>query len=182
MLRLPRWLAYRDKVLEHLETLLVMYPRGRQFSDDYPSLQALMRRHFDEGTTPASSALAITGQIIADMAGQLSFPQRDHASAALRALELDSLAAAIGRQISRRPEPPGEPADFAARLAGGALLMARRMVEDGILDRREHACFIEALDQAFDSPGTGRGGEPSLAMRFGLPDAPSLWVRRGSSS
>ena len=36
MLSFVKRLAYRDRVLEQLSTLLVMYPRGRQFANDFP--------------------------------------------------------------------------------------------------------------------------------------------------
>ena len=49
MLSFVKRLAYRDRVLEQLSTLLVMYPRGRQFADDFRTLPGIIRARFRGG-------------------------------------------------------------------------------------------------------------------------------------
>lgn len=176
MLRLAKRLLYRDKVLEHLGTLLVMYPRGRQFTDDIPGLRAVIRAHFDENTPETGAALLIAARVLTDLLAQLAPAERDAVAQRLGALDLVEMEPLVARQISRRPEAPGQPVDFATNLVGAALLMARRMVEDGMLDTRELGFFLEALDAALAAGAQG-SAPASLSSRFGLPDKPTLWRR-----
>lgn len=176
MLRLARWLLYRDKVLEHLGTLLVMYPRGRQFSDDLPGLRAVIRAHFEDRVPEAGAALLLAARVLADLLAQLGSPERDAVARRLGALDLAEFKPVVAQQISRRPQAPGQPVEFATDLVGGALLMARRMVDEGMLDRRELGFFLEALDAAL-AAGVRGSAPASLSSRFGLPEKPTLWAR-----
>src|SRR5687767_2196196 len=127
MLRYAKWLAYRDKVLDHLGALLVMYPRGRQFTADFPGLRDEMQRHFEAGASPAGAALQMAAAIIADILGQLSREQRRSALAQLESLGGAELQERAAQQLSRRPPQLRDPAEFAASLIGVALFLARRM-------------------------------------------------------
>lgn len=176
MLRLAKRLLYRDKVLEHLGTLLVMYPRGRQFTDDLPGLRAVIQAHFDDSVPEAGAALLIAARVLADLLAQLGGAERDAVARRLGGLDLAEFKPVVARQISRRPQAPGQPVEFATDLVGGALLMARRMVDEGILDRRELGFFLEALDGALDA-GARASAPASLSSRFSLPEKPTLWMR-----
>src|SRR5687767_5154077 len=116
MLRLAKRIAYRDAVLAHLDTLLVMYPRRRQFSDDFPGLRAAIRAHFDAGVSPTASAIQLAASIIRKLVGQLARAERQAVLEQMHSLELDDFEPIAVRQISRRPETPRDRAAFATRL------------------------------------------------------------------
>lgn len=164
MLRLVKWFAYRDQVLDGVNTLLVMYPRRRQFGDDFPGLRAVIRSHFDGGVSPMGSALHVSLLIIQDLLGQLDSPERDRVVELLQSLCLDDLEPLAASQISGRPERPKDRVSFALRLVGGALLMARRMTEEGTLSRAEHAALLAGLDGALP-PGQEGAVETRRARR-----------------
>jgi hypothetical protein len=148
MLRAVKWLGYRDRVLDGVNTLLVMYPRGRQFADDYPGLGAVIRSHFDAGVSPMGAALHVSLTILRDLLGQLRPDERLRVLEALQPLRLEDIEPLAARQISRRPEMPTDRTGFAVRLIGGALLMARGLTHEGALGRSEHAALLAGLDEA----------------------------------
>ena len=118
MLRQAKWLFYRDRVLEQLGALLLAYPRGRQFSDDFPGLKAAMRRHFDGGLPPGSAALQLAGGIVAGLLRQLGAEERETVLTPLLALGLDDLKAAATQRTARRSPDIADPIAFATELAG----------------------------------------------------------------
>ena len=178
MLRLVKWFSYRDGVLEHLGTLLVMYPRRRQFGDDFPGLRAVMRGHFEAGVSPTASAVQLTALIIGELIGQLTQAEREAVLEQLQSLDIDAFEPIAARQISRRPEAPRDRAAFAVRLIGGALLMARRMAAEGTLGRGEQAALLAKLDEAL-CPATNGAADArpfrSLSERFATEEPPTRW-------
>src|SRR5687767_2869319 len=103
MLRQAKWLFYRDRVLEQLGALLLIYPRGRQFFSDFPGLKAEMHRHFDAGLAPASSALQLAAGILSGLLRHLGEADCALALERLRSVELEGLKAmAAERNAGRR--------------------------------------------------------------------------------
>lgn len=173
MLRYAKWIAYRDNVLDQLGGLLVMYPRGRQFASDFPGLLPAIRAHFDSGVSPTGSAVQAAAQIAGDLIRQLGHEQRAAVLERLGRLDGRELEAIAARQISRRPAEPGDAVTFAANLAGVALLLARRMWEDGLVHRVEYEFLLGELDRAIQ-PGADKKAHPeasaSLVELFPLPE------------
>lgn len=172
MLRQAKWLFYRDRMLEQLGALLLAYPRGRQFPDDFPGLKAGMRRHFDGGLPPASAALQLAGGIVAGLLRPLAAEERERVLARLLASGLDDLKAAATRRTARRSRDVTDPTELAAELAGVAIFMARGLAEEGTLSRDEYAWFVGELDAAL---GSGEGLAESLGRRFALPERRTQW-------
>lgn len=170
MLRFVRALAYKDRVLQHLEALLLIYPRGRQFADDFPELRPAIRRHFDEGLSAAASAAQLATEMIRNFAGQLDPAEQAAARAAVGSRGLGDLLALAASSISRRPSRPADRVGFVVDLIGAAILVARDMSANGKLGRSEYAVFLGALDRAL-APGPGDADQAShaglLAHKFG---------------
>ena len=148
MLRLVKWLAYRDRVLDHVDTFLVMYPRGRQFTADFSGLSAAVRAHFDAGVSPMGSALQLSASIIRIIFEQLAPAERETVLRELQSLDLHQLRPLISRQVSKKPEMLRDRVAFTLRLLGGALLMARNMIAEGSLGRAEYAALLAELDKS----------------------------------
>ncbi len=153
MLRFARWLNYRDEALGHLGALLAMYPRGRQFTRDFPGLRRALKAHFDAGLSPAGAALQLGATIIADLARQLDAGGRAAAAAELKRISADELGELAARQISRQPDEVPPPAIFLARLAGVALFLGGRMAEEGRLAQGEMQFFAATVDNALRTGG-----------------------------
>ncbi len=158
-------LRHRDAVLENLNSLLLLYPRKRQFAADFPELKAVMRAHCEAGVAAPSSALQIAVGIIENFLRQLD----DRGKAAV----LDALVQtgrpgfseiAAARLKGERGEER-DPVRFATRLAGVAIFMAARMAEEGTLSRRDYGGFLEKLASAL---GADAAREQELSRSFAL--------------
>ena len=152
MLSFVKRLAYRDRVLEQLSTLLVMYPRGRQFADDFRTLPGIIRARFEEGASPASCAVELAGMILGELLGQLDAQARSAVAERLRNADPDQLKALAAQRISERGKDPADPVALAADMAGVALYLARRMTEEGSLGAREYEFLAAAIDRALVAP------------------------------
>lgn len=148
MLRLFRWLGFRDKALDQLGALLLMYPRGRQFTADFAGLRQAMRAHFEAGISPAGSAVQIAAAIAGDLVRQLAPKQRAEVRERLQAFEPGTLEALAQRQIAGMEARPADSAVFAAQLAGVALFLARRMTEEATLHRSEYEYLLAEIEAA----------------------------------
>ena len=171
MLRQARWLIYRDRVLEQLGALLLAYPRGRQFIGDFPALKPEMRRHFDDGSAPASAALQVAAKILGGLLGQLEPAERALVAARLGALDLDALKAIATERLARRRDDAAGPVELAIELGGVAIFVARGLAEEGTLAREEYSYLIGELENALSPVG---GAEP-LSRRFALPQRRTQW-------
>ena len=173
MLRYARWLSYRDKVLEHLGALLVMYPRGRQFTDDVPQLREAIRIHFDSGMPPSGAAVQLAAGIAGQLLQQLASGDRALVLRRLREMERTDAEALASRQISRRPGETRDPVAFAANLIGVAILIASRMADEGSLHRNDLERLLSEFDAATGGDEeTGPSSQSAchaLARRFSLP-------------
>jgi hypothetical protein len=151
MLTFAKRLAYRDRVLDHLGALLLMYPPGRQFAVDFPGLRARVRAHFDEGLSPAGSALQLAAEIIAGLVGQLDVDARREVLARVEQLGRDELATMASRRLSHRSADQKDTVAFATQLIGVAIFMAQRICKEGTAAESEYRFFIEQLDRALPS-------------------------------
>jgi hypothetical protein len=138
----------------------------------------VIRGYFDETASEGGAALLIATGVLTDLLWQLNAAERGAVVQHLSALDLAEIEPIVARQISRQPDAPGPAEELLAHLISGALLMARRMVEHGLLDRRELGYFHEALDDAL-ADGAEHAA-PSLSSRFGVPEKPTLWMSRSS--
>ena len=175
MLRQAKWLFYRDRVLEQLGALLLAYPRGRQFFRDFPGLKSEMRRHFEAGLAPASSALQLAAAIVAGLLGQLGAGEREDVAARLGALDLDGLKATASERLARRSAETGEPRAFAIELAGLAIFIARGLAEEGTLSREEYNLLLGEIATALRPDGADT---ERLSRRFALAEKRTLWGTR----
>lgn len=138
MLRYARWLRYRDQVLGHVGALLLAYPRGRRISADHPRLRASIRVLFDAGVSPTAAAAQLASAVITGLMGQLDAEGRLAALERLRSLDEEMLRSMASRCIAGALEPPTSPPILAAELAAVAMFLARRMTEEGTLNRRDY--------------------------------------------
>ena len=175
MLRFVRRLNYRDRVHEHLNALLVGYPHGRQFAEDFPGLRHAIRSHFEADVSAPGAALQIAARIIAGLLDQLDAAGKQVILKGLIRLDREKLQAMASRRIAvPRPEPR-EPLAFATELTGLAIFMARRMTEEGVLHRGEYDFFLGALQKAFEWESEGAG---ALTAQFAFADGPTWSARR----
>jgi len=135
-------------VLEQLGAFLLMYPRGRQFAADFPDLRATIRRRFEEGVAPSSAALQIAADILADMLRQLGAEERTAVLAAIRAAPPESVESRAARRLAGERARTAEKAAFATELSSVAILMARRMAEEGTLRQGEFRHLVAAIEAA----------------------------------
>ena len=161
MLSVIKRLRYRDEVLQRLGTLLVMYPRRRQFAADFPGLRDLLRAHFQAGVSSTGSALQLSVTIIEALARQLAARDRAAVSAQLNETDWSELQRTTARQLAGKPWPARDAATFAAQLIGGAIFMARRMAEEGTLGRAEYAFLLWELDRILRHDPAVRDPRPS---------------------
>jgi hypothetical protein len=137
MLRFVQRLNYRNAVRGHLDALLMMYPRKRQFERDFPTLKALIRADFEADVSPASSAVSIAAGIITSLLEQLQEAERSSVAQSLDASDPDEIVKLAERRIGGERDQKGDNVFFATRLCGVALLMAGRMTTAGALGREE---------------------------------------------
>jgi hypothetical protein len=146
MLRFPRWLTYRDTVLDYLGALLVMYPRGRQFSADFTGLHAILNSHFEAQMRPSGSATEIAAIILGELVQQLSPEQRTELAKQIEALEAREIQALVTNQLSKRTADVRDHVTFTANLIGAAIFIGRRMVDEGTLHPEDFEKFIREVD------------------------------------
>jgi hypothetical protein len=157
-------LRYRDQVLDHLHTLLLMYPRGRQLRKDYPGLSAAIRREFDGAAGPFSAALRLAGDIIAGLLRQLDAEERAAVLSDLLSLDLEWAKALAAERLAAPKASPPSACILAVELCGVAIFMARSLAEAEALRRSEYRRLLAAIESAL-----GATAEP-LQNRFGFPD------------
>jgi hypothetical protein len=168
MLRFFQRLNHRDAVRGHLDALLMMYPRKRQFERDFPALKTTMRAHFAAGVEPPSSALQIATSIIEGFLTQLSEDEKQAVAEALAASDVREVEMLAERRIAGERDQTGDNVFFATRLCGVALLMAGRMAGVGALRRAEFERLVTAIKRALGVE------EPlELAGKFSAPAARS---------
>ena len=135
-------------MLEQLGALLLMYPRGRQFAADFPDLRATIRRRFEEGVAPSSAALQIAADILADMLRQLGKEDRAAVLAAILAAPPETVESRAARRLAGERTRAAEKVAFATELSSVAILMARRMAEEGTLRQEESDYLAGAIRSA----------------------------------
>jgi hypothetical protein len=149
--RFVRRLRYRDQVLEHLGALLLMYPRGRQFADDFPGLRASIRTHFEEGAAPSAAALKIAADILSGLLHQLSDLEKRGLLSSLANADPVEAKALASRRLARAKTDAANaaaPTVFAGELASVAIFMAWRMSEEGTLRREEVNYLLRTIEEA----------------------------------
>ena len=147
VIRFVRRLHYRDRVHEYLNALLMGYPSGRQFADDFPGLPSAIRSHFDSGLSAPSAALDLAAEIICALLGQLGTLEKGRVLQALRQPDRDEAAALASRRIAGDRERVPDPVSFLTQLASLAIFMAKRMTEEGTLRSGEYAAFLERIER-----------------------------------
>jgi hypothetical protein len=153
MRRFFRRLNHRDAVMRNLDALLLLYPRGRQFPRDFPTLKATIRSDFETGVPPTVSALRISGGVIGSFVGQLGDDQKARVLAALvehgRAhYAVIALRRVKGPRVKAWREPVRDPVLFVSELAGAAIYIAGRMAEEGTIRWDEYADFLTNIETA----------------------------------
>jgi hypothetical protein len=146
MLTFIRRLSYRDRVLETLGALFVAYPRGRQFSRDFPDLRNRIRSYFEAETPSARAALALGGEMLGSLIGQLDAKAKRDLNAALATLTAEEIERIAGSRTARVRVPRGDAAQMLAEVIAVALFMARRMSEAGTIGESDRARFAETID------------------------------------
>jgi hypothetical protein len=161
MWRFIQRINHRNATLGHLDALLMMYPRKRQFFRDFPNLRQTVREHFEGDIMPASSALAVATSIIESFLHQLSSEEKSATAAALAASDLREIERLAERRISGERDRHGDKASFATQLSGVAMLMAGKMAGVNALQREEYAYLVAAIERAL-----GAETEHSIAETF----------------
>ena len=164
MLRFIQWVNHRNATLGHLDALLMMYPRKRQFFRDFPKLKETVREHFEKGVPSASSALIGATSIIEGLLKQLTAEEKQATAKALAASDPGELEKLALRRIAGERDQPGDKAFFATRLSGVAILMAGKMVGVNGVQREEYRKLIDAVENAL-----GVTDSLDLAERFQPP-------------
>ena len=108
MLRFVQRLNHRNAVRGHLDAMLMMYPRKRQFERDFPSLKQLIREDFEKGILPASSAVTISAGIITSLLEQLNDTERSAVAQSLEASDPDEIEKLAERRIGGERDQRGE--------------------------------------------------------------------------
>jgi hypothetical protein len=130
-------LNHRDAVFSNLNAILLAYPSGRQFTDDFPDLKSIIRKHFEDGVGAPASALQIAERIILSFIGQLGDEEKGSAFDAILRTGRQGFAAIAERHVRGARDQRRERADFVTQLVGVALFMAGRMAEEGTIGRYE---------------------------------------------
>jgi hypothetical protein len=164
MLTLLKRLNYRDRVLETLGALLVAYPRGRQFTRDFPTLRRAIKQDFEAEKPHQIAALELAASILSTLAEQLDPQGRAAACAVVQRFAWRDLKSLAARRLAGEKSAPQDGAHLIAELIGGAVYICRRMVDEGTLGRAEYAGFLDTLDGILGSSE----GEPRIASRFKL--------------
>ena len=148
MLRFVQRLNHRNAVRGHLDALLMMYPRKRQFERDFPSVKRLIRDDFEKGVSPPSSAVSIAAGIITSLLEQLKETERSAVGQSLDTSDPEEIEKLAERRIGGERDQRGDNVFFATRLCGVALLMAGRMTAAGALrrDERDHLAGTIAVN------------------------------------
>jgi hypothetical protein len=165
MRRYFRWLNYRDAVLANLNALMVAYPAGRQFADDFPELKPLLRSCFDGGASLHSSALKISERIIGNFIDQLDSGRKAKTIEALLESDPESFEELAHGNIAGRRAGPPDPTIFMAELIGCALFMAGRMSSQGMLG---HSDFDGFLQRVAERLGVNAAGLEALRASFAV--------------
>jgi hypothetical protein len=152
VLRFVKRLNYRDRVLDHLGALLLAWPRGRQFARDFPGLRATIRGHFEAGLSPQSSATRLAAGIIAGTLRQLGEPDRRAVLDEIGRLDREALASMASRRVAGGVDKP-DPVAFATDLVAIAIFMARRMAEEGTLQRSDYVHVLREIEGAIVASG-----------------------------
>ena len=139
------WLRYRDAVLDTLNAILLAYPRGRQFTGDFPELKSVIRVHFADGVSAQGSALQIAESIIANFTRQLSSPESAAALEALIVAGGRGFGELAERRVRGKREEIRDNAAFVIQLAGIALFMGGRLTQDGSLSRADRDGFLARI-------------------------------------
>ncbi len=183
MLRFVKRLNYRDRVHEHLNALLVGYPPGRQFADDFPGLAEAIRAHFEAGVSAPSAALQIAAGIASGLLGQLDSAEKTSVLKGLARLDARELEAMAARRIAGARDELRGRVSFATQLAGLAIYMAGRMTQEGALRQAEYEFFLGELEKPFETEagraGSNRARAPILSEMFALPGQPDRSPRSG---
>jgi hypothetical protein len=167
MLRFIQWINHRNATLGHLDALLMMYPRKRQFFRDFPRHRQIVRAHFEADVPPATSALLVATSIIEGFLKQLTAEEKQATAKALAASDLTEIEKLAERRIGGEKDQPGDKVFFATRLSSVAILMAGKMVAVNAVQREEYRTLIGAVEHALGvSPETiGTAFAPSTAFR-----------------
>jgi len=165
MLHTMRLLRYRDEVLDHLGTLLVMYPRGRQFPDDFAALRGVIRTHFDGGVSTWGSAVQLTAAIIASFLRQLDPDERRSVLEQLGAMDWDALRSIAARRLARTEAGASNRTTFPAQLIGVSIFMARKLTHEGALHRSEYEYLLSEIEGQFGADPL-RAGPPEPGGRI----------------
>ena len=155
MWRFIQRINHRNATLGHLEALLMMYPRKRQFFRDFPKLKPMVGEHFEKGVPSASTALFGATSIIEGFLRQLTTEEKQATAKALAASDLGELENLALRRIAGERDQPGDKAFFATRLSGVAILMAGKMVGVNGVQREEYRTLVGVVERALGvSPET----------------------------
>jgi hypothetical protein len=138
-------LNHRDAVLSNLNAILLLYPPKRQFSDDFPKLKSIVRKHFDEGVAAPLSALQIAEMILHNFIGQLGENEKAAVLNALIATGRSGSAELATRKVQGARDQPGDQITFVTRLVGVAIFMSGRLAEEGSLRRHNYEGLVERL-------------------------------------
>jgi hypothetical protein len=163
MRRFFRKLNHRDAVLRDLEALLVLYPPRRQFDRDFPALKVTIRTDFEAHVAPTLTALRIAQGVLDNFLDQLNAAEKAQALAALVERGRAGFSTIVERRVAGRRETPSDRAAFVAQLAGGAIYIAGRMAEEGVLRWDDYAEFLTRIETAL---GAGPEARQPLARAF----------------
>ena len=163
MRRFFRRLNHRDAVMTHLNALLLVYPRGRQFAHDFPTLKATIRADFEAGVPPTIAALRIAGSILGRFLGQLDAGEKARVLEALVERGRAGFAELARQRVKGARGKVGDRLQFVTQLAGAAIYIAERMAEEGALRFDEYADFITRIETAL---GVAPMGQQPLARAF----------------
>jgi hypothetical protein len=146
-------LNHRDAVYSNLNAILLAYPAGRQFADDFPDLKSIIRKHFEDGVAAPASALQIAERIILSLIGQLGDDEKAVAFEAIIGTGRQGFADIAERHVGGARDRPRESMRFVTQLVGVALYMAERMAEEGVVSRYECDGLQTRLAAALSSSG-----------------------------
>jgi hypothetical protein len=181
VLRFVKRLNYRDRVHEHLNALLVGYPAGRQFADDFPSLRDAIRSRFEAGVSAPSAALQLAAEIVSGLLGQLDAAGKVRVAEGMLRLDREQAAAMASRFLAGAREEPADRLSFATELAGLAVFMAARMADEGTLRRGEYDYLVAAIEEALGAEAAQAGSKHGLACSltriFLLCEEPASGIR-----
>jgi len=161
MWRFIQRINHRNATLGHLEALLMMYPRKRQFFRDFPHFKETVREHFEGEVPAASSALAVATNVIENFLLQLRADEKNATAAALVACDLHDIEKLVERRIGGEKDQPGDKVFFATRLSAVAILMAAKMARVNAVQRQEYEHLATAIGRAL-----GAAGDLRLAETF----------------